>query len=222
MRHVPCGQLQHRRRHDLRVQLGLHQLRLGGVPDLHRMHGGHLHCHGRRVPQLPVRLVQRCRREPVHRLPQQQRQHVGILHVHVLCRLLQLRLGQHACVHQYVLPHSPPRCRATFPPPCSPQPSSVPFALQTVCAANQYSVLAGSTSCTACPTGSTSSAGATTCTCSAGYATTGTGSTLSCTQCTAGNYSPSGTTCSGASSAPPPPPGPHQRPTADCGVVCPA
>ena len=44
MRGVPRGQIQHRRRHDLRhdlhVQVGLHHLRLGRLPDLHRMQAG--------------------------------------------------------------------------------------------------------------------------------------------------------------------------------------
>ena len=52
--------------------------------------------------------------------------------------------------------------------------------------------LFGAPSCKACPAGSTSSAGATTCTCSAGYSQSGSGSSLSCSQCSAGYYAAAG------------------------------
>ena len=50
-----------------------------------------------------------------------------------------------------------------------------------VCPANTYGLTAGATNCTACPTGSTSSAGSTACTCTAGYSTSGSGASLVCT-----------------------------------------
>jgi len=63
-----------------------------------------------------------------------------------------------------------------------------------VCPANTFS-LPGSTECTACPEGSSSTAGSDTCQCEPGFAVSGSGATLTCTPCAAGTYSPSGTAC---------------------------
>ena len=51
----------------------------------------------------------------------------------------------------------------------------------TECQPNSFNPTAGSTTCTACPVGSTSSYGATTCACLSGYASTGTAASLTCT-----------------------------------------
>jgi hypothetical protein len=50
----------------------------------------------------------------------------------------------------------------------------------SACDPNSYS-LAGASSCTACPAGSTSASASSTCTCSDGYASAGTGASLVCT-----------------------------------------
>ena len=134
VRGVPRGQIQHRRRHDLRhdlhVQVGLHHLRLGRLPDLHRMQAGTytatgascLNCTGPEAGILQNALLiaalvpssspslhpglsgslSAAAASQCTACPTQQRQHVGVLHVHVLCRLLQLQLRQHASLHQYV------------------------------------------------------------------------------------------------------------------------
>jgi hypothetical protein len=62
------------------------------------------------------------------------------------------------------------------------------------CTAGTYS-LAGDTSCTLCPSGSTSGAAASTCLCLPGFALTGSGVSLTCTACTDGTYSPAGAPC---------------------------
>ena len=59
----------------------------------------------------------------------------------------------------------------------------------TACATNTFTTTYGASSCSSCPSGSTTQGktGQTTCVCSAGYSQTGSGTTLSCTPCTSGS-----------------------------------
>ena len=101
--------------------------------------------------------------------------------------LLRHRLGKHPRVHQYVsvikleneTNASLERDQVTVT--AMPRPLFELGRDAAVCPANQYNPVSGATSCTSCPTGSTSSSGASTCACSAGYSTSGTGSSLACT-----------------------------------------
>ena len=131
--------------------------------------------------------VQRDPREHVHVVPGQQHQQLQLGHVHVCGGLQQQWRGGHPCLHEYAdavasAARRPRRIgfgRAPLTRACLWL--CVRGRGDAVCGVNTYNPVAGSTTCDACPAGSTSSAGATTCACSPGYSTSGSGSTLVCT-----------------------------------------
>ena len=141
-------------------------------------------------------LVQQRDSGAVLQLPHQLHQHAGLRDVHVYRWLPDPWLRDRPNLQQYVALRTGGRHRPRATVSCAASCGASARAIRggclgvrgaegteqtTVCPQNTYSN-PNSFECTACPTGSTSSAGASTCICSAGSALAGSGDTLVCTR----------------------------------------